>query len=80
MKTIMENKKTAVEWIVLQFGFQGRNNQEMLYVKQIVEQAKAMEKEQIINGFNTAIKHQRTRDLHLNAEQYYNETYNVKDN
>lgn len=40
----MENKQTAVEWIVLQFGFQGRNNQEMLYVKQIVEQAKAMEK------------------------------------
>ena len=73
----MSNKQTAVEWLVLQFGFQGRNNQEILYVKQIVEQAKAMEKEQIKDAFNTGYSY----DLfNGGGEQYYNETYNKQDN
>ena len=72
----MSNTQTAVEWLYNQITFNGLDDPD----GQVFEQAKAMEKEQIINGFNTAIKHQRTRDLHLNAEQYYNETYNVKEN
>jgi hypothetical protein len=75
----MATKQTAVEWIVLQFGFQGRNNQEMLYVKQIVEQAKAMHKEQIIKFamylHNVDMSKTGTDILMDEAEQYYNETY-----
>lgn len=73
----MTTKKTAVEWLVLQFGFQGRNNQEMLYVKQMVEQAKAMEKEQIMDAFRNGLNDWYDKDTsyYENAEQYYNETY-----
>ena len=67
----MENKQTAVEWIVLQFGFQGRNNQEMLYVKQIVEQAKAMHKEQISNGYFQGL----IDGMNNSPKEYYKETY-----
>ena len=66
-------KQTAVEWLEKQFvklestiGVHG-----VMY--EIIEQAKEMEKEQIIqayyqNGWND-------NDNEHNAEQYYNETY-----
>jgi hypothetical protein len=63
------SKQTAVEWLYetlwKQTDFSLPNN--------ILEQAKAMEKEQIIqayyqNGWND-------NDNEHNAEQYYNETY-----
>lgn len=75
----MENKQTAVEWLESQQEIQDMINvyscDAQLFLRMVFNKAKAMEKEQIMNGFNTAIKHQRTRDLHLNAERYYNETY-----
>ena len=62
-------KQTAVEWLVEELTKQ--NMFMHLFAKEI-EQAKAMEKEQIKNAYRTRyIK----RFDSLNAEQYYNETF-----
>jgi hypothetical protein len=63
-------QQTAVEWLVEQL-------MERDFIKknfEIIEQAKAMEKEQIKDAF----KHGEIPPLFdiLSAEQYYNETYN----
>ena len=65
----MENKQTAVEWLVTEL------NQELNYIpitqwdriRDLVQRAKAMEKEQIIDAYNNG-------DLR-SAELYYDETY-----
>ena len=79
----MENKKvTAVEWFVHQIEPFLEINKEL--GTQIIKQAKAMEKEQIINadlnatirtakGTNADVSVRRVKEL---AEEYYNETYN----
>ena len=71
----MSNKSmTAVEWLVEQL--EKENMFMYLFTKQIA-QAKAMEKEQIKDAFNTGYSY----DLfNGGGEQYYNETYNQQDN
>jgi hypothetical protein len=79
-------KQTAVEWLIgelmekdllLVFGKPSLDNDAI----KIIEQAKAMEKEQIIDArvdgdtWSTAIKEMRTEY----AEQYYNETFNTNE-
>lgn len=60
-------KQTAVEWLFEKMTEQGTNPYwDMRFI-----QAKAMEKEEIIN----AIVDWYTKDFE-SAEQYYNETYN----
>jgi hypothetical protein len=54
---------TAIEWLIEQCP---RIN--TIASLDILQQAKAMEKEQIIDAFQAG-------DCRLNAEQYYNETY-----
>ena len=63
----MENKQTAVEWLIQQ------RNKYGLIIMQDLEQAKAMEKEQII----LANEDCSTNELgeFISGEQYYNETY-----
>jgi hypothetical protein len=67
------SKQTAVQWfndeIIIHLNFDQR-----LYLKDILKQAKEMEKEQITEAFKEgnlyhgwALKHE--------PEQYYNETY-----
>jgi hypothetical protein len=60
---------TAVEWfndeILIHLNFDQR-----LYLKDIFEQAKELEKQQIIDAYT----HDRVL-LQITAEQYYNETY-----
>jgi hypothetical protein len=64
------SKQTAVEWLVEQF--------EKYYVFRdlkntiVYQQAKAMEKEQMIKFANDFLFHDNTD---LTAEQYYNETF-----
>ena len=62
-------KQTAVEWfndeILIHLNFDQR-----LYLKDIFEQAKELEKQQIIDAYT----HERVL-LQITAEQYYNETY-----
>ena len=64
-------KQTAVVWLVEQLkerGYTGEFPPHLLF-----EQAKEMEKEQIIEAF----KHGELPPpfVNINAEQYYNETY-----
>jgi hypothetical protein len=65
-------KQTAVEFLIK--AFQGAYGDKVINVVSVqVKEAKAMEKEQIIqayyqNGWND-------NDNEHNAEQYYNETY-----
>ncbi len=75
MMKLMENKKqTAVDWLLEQF--------EQIHTqrkwKEIVEQAKAMEKEQIIKAHgNKKVKSAGVSNCMeiLTGERYYNETY-----
>lgn len=66
-------KQTAVEWLASQLG------EHIIWEEKIidlVEQAKAMEKEQIINAYTAdcdTIGH--TNAFNVAAEQYYNETF-----
>jgi hypothetical protein len=69
-------KKTAVEWL----------EQEMLKpnlsIKEILEQAKEMEKEQIIDAYfdsTSQFSVDARMDYPKSAEQYYNETFGGKD-
>ena len=64
-------KQTAVEWLIEQFekdGYLGL---------QRIEQAKAMEKEQIIDAWDKGYDNQcPIIDEENCGEQYYNETFN----
>jgi len=67
--------KTAVEWLVEQLkerGYAGEFPPHLLF-----EQAKAMEKEQIIDAFGVGCQVESTRLIGYQgmAEQYYNETF-----
>jgi hypothetical protein len=63
--------KTAVEWLVEQFNLQA-------YIPHI-EQAKEMEKEQIIDAYRDGRSDQQSdrpsKFYNRMAEQYYNETF-----
>ena len=62
----MEKKQTAVEWLALYIkGITSLNCDE------VIQQAKAMEKEQIIDAYYGDSNSQSI----LNGEQYYNENY-----
>ena len=58
-------KQTAVEWLVNKLQIFA-TEEEM----NIIDQAKAMEKEQIENAFNYG-----QFDLGMEADEYYNETF-----
>jgi hypothetical protein len=65
-------KQTAVEWLVKELGLEGRNH--TFY--NTIEQAKAMEKEQIINAIDSQYNYDKwPKELPTLGEQYYNETY-----
>ena len=78
----MTNKQTAVEWLEEQFVFflkdiiENKNN---ILCKNLFEQAKQMEKEQIkdahLIGLITSMEMEATKQ----AEQYYNQTYKQQD-
>jgi len=65
-------KQTAVEWLVEQI--RSDQNQKALSARewmQVIEQAKQMEKEQIVDAYKADLPHVND----LDAEQYYKETY-----
>ena len=72
-------KQTAVEYLVEQikeYDFSTRDNTYLIEIpvwiwKEKVEQAKEMEKEQIIDAY----KYGNQSDVYFKPEQYYNETY-----
>ena len=70
-------EQTAVEWLVEQLIQKVIELDEYPYEEEatkLIEQAKAMEKEQIIDAANTLLYHS-TGPGNTAAEQYYNETY-----
>ena len=66
----MENKQTSVDWLVEMWD----KNQRFLNPKQIIEQAKEMEKQEIINAYKQG-QHDSEAIRPTDAEQYYNETF-----
>ena len=69
-------KQTAVEWLQnkLPSLFEHDDND---FYKKLFEQAKEMEKQQIIDSFGVGCQVESTRLIGYQdmAEQYYNETY-----
>jgi hypothetical protein len=83
----MKNKQTAVQWLESEMhkldydrifsSFEEYDTER----EKLWEQAKQMEKEQKENAFNESrLTNPMIGFKHNNFEQYYNETYNVKDN
>jgi hypothetical protein len=80
----METKQTAVEWV-----FEQLDGEESLVARlvgfkeynQIIEQAKAMEKEQIKDAFTDGcIGELYELNAYYTSEKYYNQTYKQQDN
>ena len=65
-------KQTAVEWLVDKYIIVGGITQTM------VEQAKAMEKEQISEAYRTGVEEDVYNNPLRTGEQYYNETFKSK--
>ena len=79
----MEKKQTAVEWYIEQ-NFNNIVQRETQQISQdeyviaynnLLNQAKQMEKEQIIDSYEQGDKYK----LNFSGEQYYNETYGGDD-
>jgi hypothetical protein len=70
----MESKQTAVEWLEKQL-----DSTQLYWLKDWIEQAKAMEKQQIIDavewGNRKGYDEHRLTCILDEDEQYYNETY-----
>jgi hypothetical protein len=63
-------KQTAVEWF-----FENLNSHKIQSTaNELFEQAKAMEKEQIVNSWDLS---RRDIDYPADGEKYYNETYSL---
>ena len=75
----MENKQTAVEWLIEQVESPNWLNLYAWHKKEVFEQAKQMEKQQIIDanydGQRLHAKSVTNLMLQDNAESYYNETF-----
>ena len=70
-------KKTAVEWLVEQISYTTTRSEIISYHKDIsklVEQAKEMEKEQIITAASDHC-YPTCELARIDAEKYYNETF-----
>jgi hypothetical protein len=75
----MENKQTAVDFLieVMQRRLPPFYAHFMMDMDSVYDQAKAMEKEQIIDAWKNAEGYNDLTNENL-AEQYYNETYGRK--
>lgn len=76
-------KQTAVEWLINELGYKDLVESKYPTLTRILEQAKAMEKEQIIEsycqGCADIIKDEDIFPRET-SEQYYKETYESKTN
>ena len=70
----MQHTQTAVEWLFLMLN---NPNRDQGFANKLLEQAKQMEKEQIINAFVECWKANMPDgyECKLSAEEYYNQTY-----
>lgn len=72
------NKQTAVEWLIKNLMLNGlirlTQDQHSLY-KELTEEAKEMEKEQIVNAHLLGLIYPLEKEATKQAEEFYNETY-----
>lgn len=74
-------KQTAVEWVFEQIKLSSKKtdniNNDHLFFYRMLEQAKQMEKQQIVDAYGqgTADEAGEILDVTKDAEQYYNETH-----
>jgi hypothetical protein len=66
-------QQTSVEWLVEQINGKSLNNVIIDIPKEIIEQAKEMEKQQIIDAVDYTYNNS---DYHTTGLLYYNETFN----
>ena len=72
----MENKKqTAVQWLIEKINTKYGNNDFIITHQNEIQQAIAMEKEQIVHAHLTGLIHPLEIEATKQAQQYYNETY-----
>jgi hypothetical protein len=74
----MENKQTAVEWLIEQLIPKDQHEG----IIDIIEEAKEIEKEQSLNFAKHCLDKAKDLDVRtafFNVEQYYNETFNTKE-
>ncbi len=75
----VDNQQTAVEWLhskyIKIFGELNLSTAKLLEIAYALEQAKEMEKEQIIDAYENGVKETNSRCEYQEAEQYYNETF-----
>lgn len=69
--------QTAVEWLVEELTRLGHNFK--LYSKEI-EKAKEMEKQQIIDAYNSGQQKEAKQNFWTKGELYYNETFKQNNN
>ena len=80
-----ETNKTAVEWLVGELMSKGIINfggwvwDDNISIVEIIEQAKEIEKEQIVNAWIDDRFPLDKEWVKQCAEQYYNETFNTKE-
>ena len=67
-------KQTSVEWLVEQFDL----TSDLPIIKNVVEQAKEMFKDQIMDAFYDGMNCQNFDPNKGRAEIYYNETFKTK--
>jgi len=69
-------EQTAVEWLI--YRIKNQHLYDFKSLNELEEQAKAMEKEQIVNAWRNGDNDSmyEPKQLEKQAEQYYNETYN----
>ena len=67
-------KQTAVQWLYENILINPMYNEDVIYNEDVLEMAKEMEKQQLIEAYDKA---QYDYDLmrETNSEQYYNETF-----
>jgi hypothetical protein len=67
-------KQTAVEWLEFEINRRGpKEDNPPQWLKELYEQAKEMEKEQIIDAYYQGDAD--SDNIHVDAEKYYNETF-----
>jgi hypothetical protein len=67
-------KQTAVEWLIEQLD----NNLDINHswrTRQYIEQAKEMEKQQIVDAYKDGVKDTNSRCEYQNVENYYKDTF-----
>jgi hypothetical protein len=72
-------KQTAVEWLQQALEDTILDHEQIMQTIGLFEQAKEMEKEQIINANRDGVDMVVDKKDFISGEQYYNETFNTKE-